>query len=107
MFHYSIFIALYTIMQSIHVKPPLKAESVGNFEAGHRLRLRNILSVCEQLEIKPDAKITTLYAFSCSTAGLHKVLLDKAVQIAIHNRLNIRSLEARAVILYTAVIEDI
>ena len=93
-------------MQSIHVKPPLKAESVGNFEAGHRLRVRSIYKVCEQLEIKPDAKKGLLHAFG-STARLHKVLLDKTVQIAIHNSLNIRSLEARAVILDTAVIEDI
>lgn len=93
-------------MQSIHVKPPLKAESVGNFEAGHRLRVQSIYKVCEQLEIKPDAKITTLYAFSCP-ARLHKVLFDKSIKVAIHNSLNIRSLEARAVILDTAVIEDI
>ena len=94
-------------MQSIHVKPPLKAESVWNFEADHRLRVQSIYKVCEQLEIKPDTKITTLYAFSSSTAGLHKILLDKAVQVAIHNSLNIRSLEACTVVFHTTVIEDI
>ena len=34
-----------------------------DFEAGRRLRARSILNVCEQPEIKPDAKITPLEYF--------------------------------------------
>ena len=63
----------------------LKAESVGYFEAGRRGQKRSLLGVNEHFAHKPDAKRVTLYAFT--TAGLHKVLLNKPIEIAIHNRL--------------------
>ena len=36
---------------------PIRIILLGYFEAGRRLRMRSILEVCEQSEIKPDAKI--------------------------------------------------
>ncbi len=43
----------------------------------------NLLVVNEHFAHKPDAKRATLYAFT--TASLHKVLLNKPIEFAIHN----------------------
>ena len=39
------------------------SQIVGSFEAGRRLRVRSILGVCEQPEIKPDAERATICGF--------------------------------------------